>query len=119
MSSDVMADAPQRPIPSPRSSASRSGRPFLGLIDAVVVESPVEFSFDGAVTVDDAQAAWNWLVRDVAPDLIDIEAVDDDPRNAAALESLMPDLLARASAALAEAKRNPDADRRIHGALGG
>ena len=65
------------------------------MLDAVVVKGPVDFPFDGAIGSDDAYAAWMWMVRDLAPDLIDIEAIEDGPNNLAALESLMPELLLR------------------------
>lgn len=119
-----MAQATARPAASVdrTKSAARprhSGRPFLGLIDAVIVESPVDFVFDGAIASDDAWAVWLWLVRDVAPDLIDIEATGDDPRNLQALESLMPELLGRARKALADAETSVELGRRIKTQLGG
>ncbi|RYE11173.1 MAG: hypothetical protein EOP22_01465 [Hyphomicrobiales bacterium] len=91
----------------------------MGMIDAVIVDMPVDFSFDGAVSTDEANAAWTWLVRDLAPDLIDIEAVDDTPGNLAALEALMPELLARARKALLDAQSTPDGLRRFKTQLGG
>lgn len=94
------------------------GRPFLGMLDAVMVE-PASFSFDGAISTDDANAAWNWVVRELAPDLIDIEVADDDPRNIEALESLMPELLDRAKKALAEARRNSELERKLKMLVGG
>ena len=114
-----MALTPAKPAVSSRSSAGRiAGRPFLGLIDHAIVQSPAEFAFDGAVTADDADAAWTWLVRDIAPDLIDIET-EDNAANVAALESLVPELMARARKALAEAQGNAEANRRIRQQLGG
>jgi hypothetical protein len=106
---------------APRGASSRpaAGRPFLGLIDAVIVQSPTEFDFDGAIASDHAQGVWTWMVRDLAPDLIDIEAADDTPTNVLALESLMPELLARAKTAIAEAESKPEAMRRLRTAVGG
>ncbi len=83
------------------------------MIDAVVVDMPADFPFDGAINADDATAAWLWLVRDVAADLIDVEVVDDSPRNLAALEALMPDLLGRARKILADAQTSTETGRRI------
>lgn len=108
---------------SPARSLSASlwhkhGRPFLGLIDSVVVTGPVEFEFDGALTYEAADAAWMWVVRDLAPDLIDIDALDDSARSLRALESLLPDLLERASKALDEAETSGQARRRIQTQLG-
>jgi hypothetical protein len=94
------------------------GRPFLGLIDAVMVASPAEFVFDGAIPADDADAAWTWMVRDLAPDLIDIEAIDDGARNVAALDALLPELLSRARKALGDAGTSVELTRRIKTQLG-
>jgi hypothetical protein len=113
-----MAQASARPA-APAARRKQIGSPFLGLIDTVVVDSPVSFQFDGAITTDAATAAWTWLVRDLAPDLIDIEVIDDIPNNVAALEALMPELLARARAALTEAQGKADVARRIKTQLGG
>lgn len=96
-----------------------AGKPFLGMIDAVTVDMPADFSFDGAINNDDATAAWLWVVRDLAPDLIDIEVADDSPRNLAALDALMPELLGRARKALAEAQANGEIGRRLKSQLGG
>ena len=98
-----MAQASARPAAP--ASRRKFGKPFLGLIDAVVVDAPLEFAFDGAVTPEVATAAWTWMVRDLAPDLIDIEAVDDITNNVAALDTLMPELLTRTRNSLAEAQR--------------
>jgi hypothetical protein len=106
----------------PAATAARNkhfGRPFLGLIDAVVVDSPVDFSFDGAITTDEASAAWMWMVRDIAPDLIDVGTVEDSVEHRAALDALMPDLIARTRKAVAEAQTSVDAARRIKTLLGG
>lgn len=89
------------------------------MIDAVVVAVPAGFAFDGAIAAEHANAAWLWMVRDLAADLIDIEAIDDSPASAAALDSLMPELLARARKALDEAKGSADLTRRIKTQLGG
>src|SRR5690242_11865650 len=74
----------------------KPGRAFMGMIDTVIVQGPMDFPFDGAIGSDDAYAAWMWMVRDLGPDLIDIEAIEDAPNNLQALESLMPELLGRA-----------------------
>lgn len=95
----------------------RLARPFFGLLDSVLVEDPVEFTFDGAVTRAHAQAIWVWLVRDVAADLIDPDAVTSEA--AAALEAIVPEVLARARAVLTNASGNLEAERRIKTQLGG
>lgn len=95
----------------------RLARPFFGLLDSVLVEDPVEFTFDGAVTRAHAQAIWVWLVRDVAADLIDPDAATSEA--AAALEAIVPEVLARARAVLTNASGNLEAERRIKTQLGG
>lgn len=91
----------------------------MGLIDAVIVQSPVEYAFDGAIADDDAAAAWTWMVRDLAPDLIDMDALQRSDRAREAVELLMPDLLERARKALADAKASIEVGRRIQTQLGG
>lgn len=112
---------PAASVAKPNAVAPRrkQGRAFLGMIDTVLVQGPVDFPFDGAIASDDAYAAWMWMVRDLAPDLIDIEAIEDAPNNLQALESLMPELLARARKAMAEAGTSPEIARRIRTQLGG
>ena len=115
-----MPQNPAKPAVSARSTARRhTGRPFLGLIDNVIVQSPVDYAFDGAVASDDATAAWLWMARDLAPDLIDLEAAEDNEAGQAAVESLMPELLGRARKALADAKIDSEANRRVKTVLGG
>lgn len=106
--------------PKPASSRARkTGRPFFGMIEAVIVEDPADFEFDGAISREHAFAAWTWIVRDLAPELIDPEADDRDPATLPALEALMPELLNRTRDALAEAAKSREVDRRIKTQIGG
>lgn len=100
-------------------AARRAIPPFFGMIDAVIVDSPAEFDFDGAVGRDQAYGAWLWMGRDLASDLIDIEAPFDPERSRPALESLMPELLVRARDTLRTTETSPDNLRRIKTQLGG
>lgn len=93
-------------------------RPFFGLIDAVVVPGSAGFDFDGGIAEAHARGVWAWMVRDLAPDLIDANASDADPTARQALDLLMPELLQRARAAIA-AVGSPDAERRIQLQMGG
>jgi len=93
-------------------------RPFFGLIDAVVVPGSAGFDFDGGIAEAHARGVWAWMVRDLAPDLIDANASDADPAARQALDLLMPELLQRARAAIA-AVGSPDAERRIQLQMGG
>jgi hypothetical protein len=113
-----MAQVSARPA-APAARRQHLGKPFLGLIDAVVVDSPTQFGFDGAITTDEASAAWGWVARDLAPDLIDVTVAEESAEHIAALEALMPDLLARARKALVDAQTDHEAARRIKMSLGG
>ncbi|KQW80281.1 hypothetical protein ASC89_09315 [Devosia sp. Root413D1] len=93
-------------------------RPFFGLIDAVIVPGTAGFDFDGGIAEAHAQGIWTWMVRDVAPDLIDPNAADDDQAARQALDLLVPELLQRARAAIS-AVGTPDAERRIQLQMGG
>jgi hypothetical protein len=120
-----MSSAPQHsenPAESARRIASmlqQPSQPFFGIIDSILVNDPVEFPFDGAVGRDDAKAIWTWVVRDLAPDLIDPEASEADPAVLEALEALIPDLLSRARDALAAAASSRELERRMIAQLGG
>lgn len=108
-----------KPEPAPQRRPRQAGRPFYGLIDAVLVPDPANFPFDGAVSEGHAAAAWTWMARDVAPELIDPSATGDDPAAREALDLAMPELLQRARAALAAARQDPEAERRQKIQFGG
>ncbi len=103
----------------PAGPAARDGKPFLGLLDSNLVNDPVDYDFDGAIARSHAVAAWTWMVRDIAPDLMDVEVGGDDPAAVQALDALLPELLTRARAALAEAGSSREAERRLMAQLGG
>jgi hypothetical protein len=113
-----MAQATARPAAT-GARQKHSSKPFLGMIDMVVVDMPADFSFPGAISADDASAAWTWFLRDLAPDLIDAEALDESQRSIDALDALMPELLARARKLLADAQTSVEISRRIKTQLGG
>ena len=103
----------------PAFARAHAGRPFFGIIDAVLVEGPVEFEFDGAIGREHAHEIWTWIVRDLAPELIDPEANDRDPATRQALEALLPDLLTRARDALERGTRSLENEQRLKAQLGG
>jgi hypothetical protein len=105
--------------PAPTRSAGKPGKPFFGLIDSVLVEGPADFEFGGAISRPHAMAVWTWMRRDLAPDLIDPDLSADDPEAAKALGALIPELLARARAAVADAGATHDGERRLRTQLGG
>ncbi len=113
-----MALAPLRTA-APSARRKSTTRPFLGLIDAVIVDSSAEFSFEGSVSAEHAEGAWLWMTRDLAGDIIDVEAMAALPNSVAALDALIPELLGRARDALAGVQSGPEALRRIKSQLGG
>ncbi len=92
-------------------------RPFLGLIDAVIVPGKPTFDFDGAVAEEHARSVWTWMVRDLAPDLIDADLDETDPAACDKLELVLPELLQRARATIANLSGEPE--RRLRVQLGG
>lgn len=105
--------APQRRAREP------AGRPFHGLIDAVLVPDPTTFNFDGALSEAHAQAIWTWMSRDVAPDLMRLDLSPDDPAARAALDRAMPEILQRSRDAVTIATANAEAERRLIIQVGG
>lgn len=100
--------------PTPAAAA----RPFLGLIDSLLVEDGGDYEFPGAIARSHAAAAWTWMRRDLGAGLIDADAPDSSDAQAA-LDAAMPQALQRAQAALAAAADNREAERRLRTQLGG
>jgi hypothetical protein len=96
-----------------------AGKPFAGLIDAVIVDDPVMYPFEGSVARSDAQAVWTWLMRDVCPGLISMEAAESGSLTADDLEPLMTEALARMRETVALAETDYDAGRRLRAQIGG
>jgi hypothetical protein len=105
--------------PTASRHSRRTGKPFFGAIESVIVEDPADFEFDGAISREHAFAAWVWMARDLLPGAIDLDADPEDPANLAALEALLPRLLTRAREELAAASRDYDTERRLKTQLGG
>lgn len=104
--------------PAPTARTKRAGRPFFGLIESVIVESPAAFEFEGAVSREHASAIWTWMTRDLASDLIDASTPDSDAARQA-LDALMPELLGRARQCVADAAASFEAGRRLKSQVGG
>jgi hypothetical protein len=96
-----------------------AGRPFHGLIDAVLVPDPATFDFDGAIADSHARAIWTWMSRDVAPDLMRLDLSPDDPAAREELDRAMPEIMQRARDALNAGTVNADAERRLIIQVGG
>lgn len=98
----------------PTERGARAGKPFAGLIDAIVVEDPVSYAFPGSIARSHAAAAWTWVARDLCPDLFSI----DHPPTAAALEAVMGEVLVRMKDGMAKAAQDFDTGRRLRAMLG-
>ena len=106
------------PASAPNARARRTARPFFGLIESVVVESPANYEFDGAISREHGNAVWTWVARDVAPDLIDPDTAEsEDARQA--LAALMPELLGRIRQTISATTGNYETERRLKTQLGG
>lgn len=106
------------PIAQPTAAPVRvaAASPFLGLIDPVMVEEAEGFSFAGAIPREEADSAWTWMKRDLAPDLI--AALRGDAATAAQLDPFVPELLRRARDMLAACASDREAERRLKAQLG-
>ncbi|MHA6298112.1 hypothetical protein [Devosia sp. CAU 1758] len=116
--------APSKEAAAPQTAraAARNGsaarKPFCGLIDPVLVNEPVPFALTGSVSVEAANAAWVWVVRDLCPNLISSDGVANGNFRAADLEPLMSDVLARMKAALEKVDADTETLRRLRAQFG-
>jgi len=120
MPASTLSVTPEKSAPTSAAAprASRMGRPFYGLIESVIVESPVNFEFDGAISREHANAVWTWMARDLASDLLDPDAPEsEDARRT--LDAIMPELLLRARKAVGAVAESTEAARRLKSQLGG
>lgn len=99
-------------------SSGPAHAPFCGLIDAILVDEPVLVALPGAVSRPTAFAIWVWVARDLCSDIISHDQIEQGALTAAELEPLMPELLARMKAALAQAKSDIEMSRRLAAQLG-
>jgi len=98
----------------PERQPSKAALPFLGLIEAVTVEDPVLFPFDGSVLRKHVQSAWTWAVRDLNPDLL----ANAETMSAAALDRVLPQVVASMQDGLKRAD-DYESGRRLRAQLGG
>jgi len=94
-----------------------AGKPFAGLIDALLVEAPVLYEFGGSILREDAEAAWIWAIRDVCPDLMPSDAAERGVV-ASDIEPVLPEMLTRMREALGRIKDDHEARRRLVAQLG-
>jgi hypothetical protein len=116
---EITASPNKSQAASTRRAREHAGRPFHGLIDAVLVPGPTTFDFDGAISEAHAQAVWTWLSRDIAPDLMRLDLPPDDPAAREALDRAMPEILQRARDAVTAGTANAEAERRLIVQVGG
>jgi hypothetical protein len=114
---------PAKPL-SARAAAMRAAKagqtPFLGMLNAVLVDDPVDFEFDGAISRTHAFSIWTWMIRDVAPDLITAAAIEAGTVTPADLDAVLPEILTRVRAAVAAASKDQQQpDQRFRAQLGG
>src|SRR5690606_8932883 len=116
------ATSPKAAAPQSARPAARSGkaarRPFCGLIDPILVNEPVLFALPGSVSVEAANAAWVWVVRDLCTDIISAEGVANGHFRAADLEPLMGEVLVRMKIALEKVDGDIEAMRRLRAQSG-
>lgn len=96
---EVPASAPSRAA----SRATARSKPFCGLIDPILVEEPVLYSFSGSISRDAADAAWTWVLRDLSSDIVSAAAVEKGTLGAGDLAPAIPEILQRMRTALDEA----------------
>lgn len=88
------------------------------MIEAVIVEDPASHHFNGSIARSSAMAAWTWVYRDLCSDLVNPDTVRDGTLTAAALEPLMPQIVARIRDGVALADADPEASLRLRAMLG-
>lgn len=118
---DISASQNKTQAAPSRRAREHAGRPFHGLIDAVLVPDPATFDFDGAVAEAHAHAIWTWMARDVAPDLVRADLPHDDPVAREALDRAIPEILTRSRDVVvaATSNANVEVERRLIVQVGG
>ncbi|MEO5806039.1 hypothetical protein [Devosia sp.] len=112
-------EAAQTPSASSRTAGKALARPFLGMIDPVLVDDPADYPFPGSIGRKQAQAIWIWVARDLCGDIIDMDRVERSVMDVSEIEPLMPQIMTRMREAVAEAGSKIEAARRIRTQLGG
>jgi len=94
---------------------------FLAAFDSVLVDDPTLFDFNGALNRKHMHAVWNWLTRDVVPDLpqeIETAVICDTPVEAV-IDGMVPDILTKIRKIVTEAQTSAEVERRLKVQLGG
>lgn len=113
------APAPAEAQPSRAARTKTQRRPFYGMIDCLLVEDGTgPFAFAGAIGRAEAEAAWTWFCRDLAPEMVD-PRLPDGEGSIAALDAVMPEFLGRARELVSAAATSPEIERRVKAQVGG
>ena len=100
-------------------AATRPSQPFVGLLDSVLVEQGLPFPTPCCIPREDAAAVWQFVVRDLCPDLIAAEALETGAFQAADLEAVVGVVNDRIREAINKAAGDQEAARRLRAQLGG
>ena len=84
----------------------------------MIVDEGLPGAGSGALVRPHVEAAWIWVLRDLAPDLLSAERAAAGSMTAAEFESVAADILARIKHQLSEAASDPNAARRLRLMLG-
>jgi len=84
------------------------------MLDMIIVEEPARYRSAGSLLRSHADAAWQWMCRDLCPDLLPLSG----DVSTAELELAMPHLLGRIREAMAAAAGSPEQDQRLRASLG-
>jgi hypothetical protein len=109
-----LADRHPASAPLEQRQPTAAPQPFLGLVEAVTVEDPVLYPFDGSILRKHAQTAWIWASRDLCPDLL----ANVETMSSADLDALMPQVVIRMRDGLKQAEDH-ETGRRLRAQLGG
>lgn len=94
---------------------------FLAAFESVLVDEPVDFEFDGSISREHMRAFWNWITRDVTPDLPGMISAELDKGGHAdaVLNTALQDVTTKVRTLIVDSRESADAARRIRAQLGG
>jgi hypothetical protein len=98
------------------SGLGQKQHPFLGVIDAVIVDEIEGFAGAGSISREHADAAWLWLARDVGPELL--PGARDGYLTLPVFENALPMVLTRARQQFDAAADDFELQRRLFAQMG-
>jgi len=105
----------------PAAALSVAEASFLETFDAILVDEPVNFDFDGSLKRKDMRSVWTWVTRDLdteLPHALEAAVIDDTPVEAV-LDKSLPAIHARIKQIAAAAQTSGEQERRLAAQLGG